>query len=249
MLARSSTLVPPMMQRGAISLIATRMMSIDPSAGVPKAPFMRPKGIEWSDRSGNPHVTSTVKPKMAIFTGDPDERMPVDPYAPEITPSQIRKLSDSEKSKVTDMTRRLRAMAKGAYDNVDQDVDRVVRRAKTQEKRSEFSSMLRDMNPQAYAKVEAESEQRKAHNSGAKRMAGLLRAMNPQAYAKVDPELGGCPTSGVPKFEYRRNAKGVDWADAGGGTHHTKMVKKKIGFGGAEDGARSPIDPYRADAA
>mmetsp|Transcript_44064 Transcript_44064/g.110383 ORF Transcript_44064/g.110383 Transcript_44064/m.110383 type:complete len:249 (+) Transcript_44064:208-954(+) len=248
MLSRVNLLRQASPSIGAISLCATRMMSVDPSDGRPQASFQRPKGIVWMDRSGQPHQTDTVKPKMTVFTGSEDVRLPIDPYAPEVTPSQVRKLTFEEKAKVSDMTRRLRAMNQKAYEQVDSHVDTVVQRGKAQAGRSNFQTMLKGWNPEAYMKLEEETAARKAHAEGARRMAGMLRSMSPQAYAKVDTELGGCATTGVPKFEYRRGATGVEWADSTGKLHQTKMVKKvMVGVGNAD--GRSPIDPYRADAA
>uniref|UniRef100_A0A6T8JMU3 Uncharacterized protein n=1 Tax=Hemiselmis andersenii TaxID=464988 RepID=A0A6T8JMU3_HEMAN len=246
MLARSVRQLPPHV--GAISLCAARMMSVDPTAGRPQAGFMRPKGIVWTDRSGDAHQTDTVKPKISVWTGSEDERLPIDPYAPEVTPSQVRKLSAEEKGKVADMRRKLSAMNQQVYKQVEDQVQSVVQRGKHQAKRSEFQAMLRSWNPDAYMKLESETASRQAHSQGARRMAGLLRSMNPQAYQNVDQELGGCATTGVPKFQYRKGATGVEWQDSKGVLHQTKMVKKvMVGVGNSE--GRSPIDPYRADAA
>lgn len=67
-------------------------MSVDASKGVPTSEYLRPKAAVWTDKQGNTHDTAPVKVKMDIYTGDPSLRMPVDPYAPHITPAQVCRL-------------------------------------------------------------------------------------------------------------------------------------------------------------
>lgn len=46
--------------------------------------------------------------RMAVYTGNPDDRVPVDPYAPDVTPSQMARLNSAEKQKVADLSQKLK---------------------------------------------------------------------------------------------------------------------------------------------
>jgi len=252
---KAATMLAPALRRAATPRAAQTVRRLATGAEDPdrRVEYRRPTGVEWPDHEGNRHFTQIIKKRMAVFTGTPQDRMPVDPYAPDVTPSQMARLTGTEKEKVQAFSQKLKSWNKKAYEKVSEQVQADIAKQETLAKDADeamaFAAIMRSWGGDSYKKVDAELVKASEDKRKRLEMAQKLRRMSPQGYAKVDMDAKEEKIKKVLATTEYRKVKGVTWTDAQGKVHDLNIQKKRLEVHLGDGDDLPPPDPYRAGAA